>query len=94
MIWYGKGRLELEREHNEPYMRSCWECNSSHEHLRESAYFHWCFACGKQWCLGWDFDQEASDEKFDVHFSSRGLKPGDSTTKVASAANKIVIIEI
>lgn len=94
MIWYGNGEVRLESEHNEPHMRSCWECNSAHEHLRASSYFHTCFACGKSWCLGWDFQQDATDEEFDAHFSSQGLKPGDSTTKIVSAADDVVVIEI
>lgn len=94
MIWLGNGKFKFESEHNELHMRSCWECNSAHDHLRESSYFHWCFECGKLWCLGWDFSCDASDEEFDAHFSSRGLKPGDSTTKIKSTADEVIVVEV
>jgi len=94
MIWNGNGRIKIEPEHDEPHLRSCWECNPAHERLKMSSYFHTCFVCGKSWCLGWDFDQEASDKEFDAHFSSQGLTPGDSTTKIASTADEIMIIEL
>jgi len=94
MIWYGNGRIQFEPDHDEPRLRSCWECNPAHERLRDSAYIHCCFDCGKYWVLGWDFGQDATEEEFDAHFAARGLKPGDSTTKIDSPSDGIVVIEI
>lgn len=31
---------------NEPTFRSCWECNSAHEHLKTNPYLI-CFICGE-----------------------------------------------
>lgn len=36
--------------------RSCWECNPSHEHLRDVARMFWCFECGKIYVLGVEVD--------------------------------------
>jgi hypothetical protein len=35
-------------------MRSCWNCNTCHEHLREVKYVIWCFECGHYFFLGID----------------------------------------
>jgi hypothetical protein len=37
---------------NGPAIRSCWECNGAHEHLRDADYLIWCFGCGKFWFKG------------------------------------------
>lgn len=63
----------------EPCLRSCWECNPAHKHLRESPYLHLCYRCGKVWCLSWDFDTEATHEEFNQHFEFRGVQYGEST---------------
>ena len=39
-------------------LRSCWECNSAHEHLRSADYQVLCFACGKTWWKGVCVHQE------------------------------------
>jgi hypothetical protein len=30
-------------------MRSCWECNPSHEHLKRANGKFWCFVCGRRY---------------------------------------------
>jgi hypothetical protein len=39
-------------KNDEPALRSCWECNSAHEHLKEVEYLIWCFECGKLYLKG------------------------------------------
>ena len=33
-------------------MRSCWHCNSAHEHLKNADYIIWCIVCGKLYYKG------------------------------------------
>jgi uncharacterized Zn finger protein len=35
-------------------MRSCWNCNPAHEHLKERAVVLRCFACGRVFYKGID----------------------------------------
>jgi hypothetical protein len=30
-----------------PAMRSCWDCNAAHYHLRDTDFVIWCFCCGR-----------------------------------------------
>lgn len=39
-------------------MRSCWICNSGHEHLKKADYPFWCFSCGHQFFKGLDITDE------------------------------------
>lgn len=39
-------------------LRSCWECNSAHEHLCNADYPLLCFACGKTYWKGVCIHQE------------------------------------
>jgi hypothetical protein len=39
-------------------LRTCWECNSAHEHLRSANYPLLCFACGKTYWKGVCIHQE------------------------------------
>jgi hypothetical protein len=36
----------------EPVLRTCWECNGSHKHLKKAKYVIYCFDCGKYWLKG------------------------------------------
>jgi hypothetical protein len=36
-------------------MRSCWECNPAHEHLKRAVGKFWCFVCGRRY-EGGQFD--------------------------------------
>ena len=47
-----KGFDSYMREEHEPVMRSCWECNEAHEHLKEVDSLHYCFWCGRYWMFG------------------------------------------
>jgi len=50
-------RIELaERLRNDDKfaMRSCWECNSSHEHLLKATGLFTCFECGR-WYMDGDY---------------------------------------
>lgn len=38
-------RIAIDCDGAAPVIRSCWYCNSSHEHLKTLDYFT-CFACG------------------------------------------------
>ena len=68
-------------EEGEPSMRSCWECNEAHEHLKEVNMLHTCFGCGKWWVYD-QFLAFETDEEFDKFFEEQGIKPNESTTKL------------
>jgi len=76
MIWKGGDIVELEE--GEPVFRSCWECNSAHEYLKNRSSLHKCFSCGRWWVLG-SFIECKTDEEFISLMTKIGLKPGDST---------------
>jgi hypothetical protein len=73
-------------------MRSCWECNGAHDHLKKVNTLHWCFECARYWVFDRYFDF-ADDAAFDEYFTGLGLKPGDSTTKI-DAGYRIIVVEI
>lgn len=37
---------------NDPVLRSCWNCNPSHEHLKNVDYVIYCFACNNYFFKG------------------------------------------
>ena len=40
-------------------LRTCWNCNPAHEHLKECAdYVILCFACGRYYFRGVDITEE------------------------------------
>jgi hypothetical protein len=80
-------------EAGEPAMRSCWECNTAHEHLKEVNFLHTCFECGKFWVFDKFFNELNGDEEFDNFFRSKGLKEGDSTTKI-DAGYRVMVLKI
>ena len=80
MIWLGNGKIKLEK--NEPAMRSCWECNKCHEGLKKVNCLHVCYDCGRYWVFDRFLDSLKSDEEFDKFFKDKGMKVGDSTTKI------------
>lgn len=94
MIWLGNGEVKLEKEHGEPAMRSCWECNGAHEHLKRVNTAHVCLmGCGRYWVFDRYLDTLESDEAFDAYFTSLGLKPGESTTKI-DAGYRVMVLTI
>lgn len=37
---------------DEPVIRSCWNCNSAHNHLKKADYLIYCVWCGKLYYKG------------------------------------------
>lgn len=91
MKWLGKG--EVTAEEDEPVLRSCWECNAAHEHLKKVNTLHLCFECGRYWVFDKFLEDFKNNEEFDAYFKSLGLKPGDSTTKI-DAGYRINVITV
>lgn len=91
MIWKGNGIIKFEE--GEPAFRSCWECNSAHEHLKTVNWLHVCFNCGRYWVYDRFLDAFETTEEFDAFFAGKGLGPGDSTTKV-DAGYRVVAFEM
>lgn len=52
-------------DEGEPALRSCWECNGAHEHLKDTDFLHVCFSCGRYWIHGHFLDEFESQEKLD-----------------------------
>jgi len=91
MIYLGRGKFKLES--GEPAMRSCWECNPAHEHLKTVNCLHICFECWKYWVFDRFLDSFKSDKEFDEYFENLGLKHNDSTTKI-DKGYRVTCIEI
>jgi len=84
MIWNGNGLMEFEE--GEPALRSCWECNAAHEHLKQVNTLHVCaMGCGRYWVFDRFLDEFGTDEDFDAFFADKGLHPGESTKRIAKA---------
>lgn len=78
---FADGRVETEK--GEPAFRSCWECNGAHEHLKKVNTLHVCLAgCGRYWLFDRFMDSFKSDKEILEWLESKGIKPGESTTKV------------
>ena len=69
-----KGFDSYMREEHEPVMRSCWECNEAHEHLKDVDSLHCCFWCNRYWMFGQYLDTFDSPEKLDAFLKER-LEP-------------------
>jgi len=80
MIWEKGGIIKM--EDGEPALRSCWECNGAHEHLKMVNFLHTCFECGRYWVFDKFFDEFKTDEEFDNFFISKGMKSGQSTQEI------------
>jgi hypothetical protein len=61
-----KGFDEYELDKGEPALRSCWECNSAHGHLKDVSFLHVCVVCDRTWIFGRFLDSFASNEEFDA----------------------------
>lgn len=77
MIFLGNGRLKFEE--GEPILRSCWNCNKAHLHLKNANYIINCFECDGFFIRGKNIKKFKTDEDFDNFFIKQGLKIGDST---------------
>ena len=80
MIWREGGIVKFEL--GEPAMRSCWECNGAHEHLKKTNRMHVCFECGRYWVFDRFLNSFETDADFDAFFAGLGLTSGGSTTEV------------
>jgi hypothetical protein len=69
-------------EKNEPFIRSCWKCNGSHEHLKKVNKAHYCFECGRNWIFDRFFDEIGSEKNMVKFLKGLGLKEGESTSKI------------
>lgn len=52
-------------DEGEPAFRSCWICNSSHEHLRDVTFLHYCLWCDRSWIFGHFLDEFDTPDKLD-----------------------------
>ena len=77
MIYYGDGNIET--EDGEPVADICPDCANMSRSLLNVYKLHVCSRCGKLWVLGAFFDDLDTNQAFDNHFESRGIKPGMST---------------
>jgi len=59
------------RDEGEPALRSCWECNSAHEHLKDTPFLHSCFICDRMWIHGRYLDEFESAEEMDAFLKER-----------------------
>jgi hypothetical protein len=80
VLFLGGGQVKPEE--NEPMLRSCWECNKAHEHLKKVNTLHWCLECGRYWVFDRFLDSLENDEATDAFFSGWGVAVGASTTTV------------
>lgn len=67
-------KAEELKEKNNFSMRSCWECNPSHEHLKHVGGLFICFACGR-WYMNGDYftSEEHCNAKFEAREGHKAL---------------------
>jgi hypothetical protein len=53
------------RKKGEPVMRSCWNCNSAHKHLKKADYIIFCFECGSFYFKGKKITKLEGEKKND-----------------------------
>ncbi len=59
-------------EPHEPILRSCWECNPAHAHLKEARgpVLYYCIVgCGRRWVNGKFLEGFESDEAMNAHLA-------------------------
>ena len=59
-----EGKIEWSKD--EPYFRSCWECNTAHEHLKKDKLLFNCFECGRFYFFGKYLDTFETQVKADT----------------------------
>lgn len=47
-----KKEYEERCKKGEPVLRSCWNCNSAHKHLKSTDYLIYCIWCGNMYLKG------------------------------------------
>ncbi len=58
-------------DEGEPALRSCWECNSAHQYLRETDFLHLCFVCGRYWIFGHYIDELENTDTLDAFLKEK-----------------------
>jgi len=58
-------------DEGEPAMRSCWECNGAHGHLKDVTFLHYCMWCDRYWIFGHFLDEFDTPEKMDAFLKPR-----------------------
>jgi hypothetical protein len=56
-----EARKEAESKLDQRAMRSCWNCNPAHEHLKEAEYPFVCFECGNWFYKGFNITSNPDD---------------------------------
>lgn len=69
MIYESKDNYR--KESGEPALRSCPECNSSHEHLMDTDFLHLCIECGSYWIYGRYLDSFESIDEMDAFLKEK-----------------------
>jgi hypothetical protein len=77
----------IQLEEGEPNMRSCWECNGGHEHLKKLNMLTICFLCNRLYVLGefipdFDGDDKAGGVWVSAFLKRHGLEVGQSTKSI------------
>lgn len=80
MIYQGDDNFKLEK--GEPVMRSCWECNTSHERLKTVNMLHVCFDCGRYWIFDRFLDSFVTPIEMEEWLKKNGVGVGDSTMNI------------
>lgn len=90
MRFNGKtGNITLEK--GEPALRSCWECNSAHAHLKKVNTLHSCFTCGRAWVFNKFLDSFKTPQAVEKWLLKKGVKKNGSTKKVDAGYRVMVI---
>jgi hypothetical protein len=92
MIYLGNGKSKLEKY--EPDLRSCWECNGAHIHLKKMNTLLCCLECGEYYIFGKKMSSFKNNKQFDDFFEKKhGMKKGQSTTKI-DLGYRIWVLEV
>jgi len=81
MRFNGKtGNIKVEK--GEPALRSCWECNSAHKHLKKVNTLHSCFTCGRMWVFNRYLSSFKTPQAVEAWLIKKGVKKNGSTKKI------------
>ena len=58
-------------DEGEPVLRSCWECNQAHGHLKDAMMLHVCTICHRYWIFGRFLDEFQSAQELDDFLRSK-----------------------
>lgn len=74
--------MKFKLERGEPVLRSCWKCNTGHEHLKKVNMIHECFICGRSWVFDKFLDELKSAKAWDKFFTGKKMRKGMSTRRI------------